>query len=276
MDLKRACDILGVGVDATPRDVRRAYLIQVRLWHPDRFVNDPSGQRRAEELLKGINEAYGFMQAEAVGRVSSPSMEHPVNRSEPPYSEPPIAPPAPGGEPSTPFEPFSLFRALPAIPIIAFFSAWQNIIFVLLVACTVSVSIQLYGTFFNGAAYLIKMLLLPFLFALCCNSVCTGKRFLWLGYGVVVSLFGIMVMLDSVRFRNELNEAGAYRYYASPDAAGTNYGGALPSAQEQGQFSFPGRRDPSGPLPPVPPEVMAPSAPLAPVAPAAPIAAPAR
>jgi hypothetical protein len=205
-------------------------------------------------------------------------MDHPVSRSkpEPQVSEPPPKTYASDGQRRRHSEAFSLFRAFPALPIITFFTAWQNIIFMLLVVCTVSVSLQLHGTFFNGAGYLLRMLAVPFVFALICNFAHGGKKVLWGAYAVVVSVVGIMVMLDSVRSRNEWHEAATYRYYASPDAGGVNYGGAVPATQEQGQFSFPGKRAPSGPVPPAPPEVTTPSAPLAPIAPAAPIAAPAR
>lgn len=278
MDLKRACDILGIGVEATHRDVRRAYRMQVRRWHPDRFGNDPAGQQRAEELLKEINEAYGFLQAEIACQASSPPMGHPVSRPDP---EPHVSEQQPkayaaDGERRTRSETFSLSKAVPDLPIITFFSAWQNIIFMLLVVCTVSVSLQLHGTFFNGAGYLLRMLAVPLVFALICNFVYGGKRILWGVYVAVVAFAGVAVMLDSVRFRNEWHEAASYRYYSAPEAGGVNYGNTLPATQEQGPFSFPGKRAPSGPVPPAPPEVTAPSVPLAPMAPAAPVAAPAR
>lgn len=279
MDLKRACDILGIGVDATPRDVRRAYRMQVRRWHPDRFGNDPAGQQRAEELLKEINEAYAFLQAEIASCASSPPMDHPVSRPEPepPVSVSPARAYASGGARHAYSDPFPLSKAFPALPIITFFTAWQNIIFMLLVVCTISVSLQLHGTFFNGAGYLLRMLAVPFVFALICNFVYGGKKVLWGAYALVVSFVGIMVMLDSVRLRNEWHEAVTYRYYGPADAGGGgDYGNALPATQEQGPVSFPGRKAPSGPVPPAAPEIIVPSAPLAPVAPAAPLAAPAR
>lgn len=278
MDLKRACDILGIGVDATPREVRRAYRMQVRRWHPDRFANDPSGQQRAEDLLKEINEAHGFLQAEAAGRRCSPPMDQRDSRSgpAPPDSAQPPTGYAHRGQRRSRSGSFSLHAGFPALPIITFFTAWQNIIFMLLVVCTVSVSLQLHGTFFNGAGYLLRMLALPLVFALVCNFVYGGKKILWGVYAAVVSLVGIMVMLDSVRFRNEWHEAATYRYYPPSDAEVGNYGGSVSAPHEQEPFSFSGKRAPSGPVPPAPPEVTAPSVPLAPMAPAAPVAAPAR
>jgi preprotein translocase subunit Sec63 len=53
-----AREILGVEAAASPETIRRAYLELIRMWHPDRFPNDPSGQRMAEGVTKSINAAY--------------------------------------------------------------------------------------------------------------------------------------------------------------------------------------------------------------------------
>lgn len=50
---------LGVGAEATPDDLRRAYIRLVKLWHPDRYVGAPEALRaRAERRVRQINEAY--------------------------------------------------------------------------------------------------------------------------------------------------------------------------------------------------------------------------
>ena len=50
--------LLGVDSDASFEATRQAYKDLVRVWHPDRFQSDPELQRRAEQQLQRINEAY--------------------------------------------------------------------------------------------------------------------------------------------------------------------------------------------------------------------------
>ena len=54
----RACAVLGVTPSATAREAKRAYKKLVRRWHPDRFANDPQGEREATARLQQITEAY--------------------------------------------------------------------------------------------------------------------------------------------------------------------------------------------------------------------------
>src|SRR4051812_42024011 len=51
-------DILGIEANASLVAIRRAYLRQMKLWHPDRFPRDSAFQREAELATKCINEAY--------------------------------------------------------------------------------------------------------------------------------------------------------------------------------------------------------------------------
>ena len=53
-------DILGVGKDATEKDIRQAYRRLARQYHPDVNKNDAE----AEEKFKEINEAYGVLSDE--------------------------------------------------------------------------------------------------------------------------------------------------------------------------------------------------------------------
>jgi len=56
-------DAIGVDPNATDDEIRRAYLIRVRVLHPDRF--DPKLQpdewAKANEMLRELNEAYGAL-----------------------------------------------------------------------------------------------------------------------------------------------------------------------------------------------------------------------
>ena len=57
-ELQASYRLLEVSPDASPVEIRKAYLFLVNIWHPDRFVHEPNVQDRVEEKLKAINEAY--------------------------------------------------------------------------------------------------------------------------------------------------------------------------------------------------------------------------
>lgn len=50
--------ILDLNTNATEQEVKQAYRELVKVWHPDRFTHDVKLQKRAEEKLKEINDAY--------------------------------------------------------------------------------------------------------------------------------------------------------------------------------------------------------------------------
>jgi len=56
--IKRCYRILGLPPGAPKEDVKRAYLDLVQVWHPDRFSHNPRLQKKAEDNVKRINEAY--------------------------------------------------------------------------------------------------------------------------------------------------------------------------------------------------------------------------
>ena len=57
-DIERYFKILGLNMWATAKEVKEAYMDLVKVWHPDRFANDPKLSSKAQEKLKEINEAY--------------------------------------------------------------------------------------------------------------------------------------------------------------------------------------------------------------------------
>ena len=61
MNLDSCLRLLGVGSDATLKDVKRAYKQRIRACHPDRFQHDPVKAREAEEKTKRLNAAYHFL-----------------------------------------------------------------------------------------------------------------------------------------------------------------------------------------------------------------------
>lgn len=62
-DIDRCYDILGLERGASRQEVRQAYRDLAKVWHPDRFPNDPRLQRKAQDELRRINEAYEKLQS---------------------------------------------------------------------------------------------------------------------------------------------------------------------------------------------------------------------
>ena len=52
---------LGLKSGATDAEVKTAYRLYVKAWHPDRFPGDEKSKRAAQEKLKTINSAYDFL-----------------------------------------------------------------------------------------------------------------------------------------------------------------------------------------------------------------------
>ncbi|MBI3585341.1 MAG: RDD family protein [Nitrospinae bacterium] len=59
---KHYYEILGLKIGASLDEVKEAYKDLVKVWHPDRFTNEPKLQLKAQEKLKEINEAYQMIQ----------------------------------------------------------------------------------------------------------------------------------------------------------------------------------------------------------------------
>ena len=54
----RCYEILGLKPGASLKEVKQAYRRLVKKWHPDLFFQHPQMQRKAQEKLRQINEAY--------------------------------------------------------------------------------------------------------------------------------------------------------------------------------------------------------------------------
>jgi curved DNA-binding protein CbpA len=52
---------LGLGPGATDAEVKAAYRLYVKAWHPDRFPGDEKSKIAAQEKLKNINAAYDYL-----------------------------------------------------------------------------------------------------------------------------------------------------------------------------------------------------------------------
>lgn len=57
--------MLGLQPSATDKEIRSAYHVLVKVWHPDRFQHDPKLIAQAEEKLKGINSAFRYLTSNA-------------------------------------------------------------------------------------------------------------------------------------------------------------------------------------------------------------------
>lgn len=64
--LLRFYDVLEIEPGASLEELKRAHRDLVKVWHPDRFTDDPPLQRKAQEKLKQINEAYEMLLPETL------------------------------------------------------------------------------------------------------------------------------------------------------------------------------------------------------------------
>jgi DnaJ domain len=61
----RSLRALGLQVGASDSQIRSAYHVLVKVWHPDRFQHDPALKTQAEEKLKSINTAFQYLTSAA-------------------------------------------------------------------------------------------------------------------------------------------------------------------------------------------------------------------
>ena len=63
MDILKCYKILELDHESSMDEAREAYIDMARVWHPDRFTNNPRLRKKAEEKLKEINIAYTEIRA---------------------------------------------------------------------------------------------------------------------------------------------------------------------------------------------------------------------
>jgi hypothetical protein len=56
-----ALHILGLGMEGLEYDIRSAYRLLVKVWHPDHFQDDPKLKEAAETKLKDIHAAFDYL-----------------------------------------------------------------------------------------------------------------------------------------------------------------------------------------------------------------------
>ncbi len=95
-DTLRCYRTLEVKPGAPRETIKQAYRELVKIWHPDRFPDEPKLQHRASEKLKQINLAYEFLQAladsgglptEVVAEASPDADLEPSNQGSPPVMD---------------------------------------------------------------------------------------------------------------------------------------------------------------------------------------------
>ena len=80
MDIQKSFRILDLNENASLKEIREAYIDLARVWHPDRFSNNPRLRNKAEEKLKEINIAY------AEARSFARKTPRPLPREQPVFS----------------------------------------------------------------------------------------------------------------------------------------------------------------------------------------------
>ncbi|AUB39023.1 Tetratricopeptide [Nostoc flagelliforme CCNUN1] len=81
LDINHAYEILGLEPGASQAQLKRAYRQLVKIWHPDRFLEENQKQE-AEEKIKSINSAYNKLKSESPSEPpipENPSSSSPKN-----------------------------------------------------------------------------------------------------------------------------------------------------------------------------------------------------
>jgi hypothetical protein len=115
--------ILELDRNASLPDVRKKYRILIKVWHPDRFANDPSVRMEAEDKLKQINAAYEVLSDYLTGRRVPPQEE--------PWQAPPPEPP-PNPPRGRPAEHYAASNQKPPVREGKSISSFPNLFFLLL------------------------------------------------------------------------------------------------------------------------------------------------
>lgn len=94
-----ALQILELPPSASPEEIKAAWHLLVKVWHPDRFQTDPKLKQAAEDKVKAINSAYRLLTSPPAGK-SRPRRPERSPRSEAAPPTPPQAEAYPGSSPS--------------------------------------------------------------------------------------------------------------------------------------------------------------------------------
>lgn len=70
-DINTYLKVLELEPGASEAEIRQAYRDLVFVWHPDRFVDHPRLQKKAQEKLKQLNLAYEFLKSSYPSKISA-------------------------------------------------------------------------------------------------------------------------------------------------------------------------------------------------------------
>ncbi len=85
MDETQAYRVLGVALASSPEEIKAAYRVQVKQWHPDLFQNNPDLLPQAEATLKEVNDAYRLIRAAPLRAIERPRAQRPVKARRQPH-----------------------------------------------------------------------------------------------------------------------------------------------------------------------------------------------
>lgn len=91
-DIFQCYAILGIKHNASPEAAKKAYRNMAKVWHPDRYVDNPTLKAKAEVEIKKINQAYAAIKAhsaEKIGQTIEPGIGY---RPQPTVSKKPQSP----------------------------------------------------------------------------------------------------------------------------------------------------------------------------------------
>ena len=83
-DVARSYAVLKISVTASPQSVKQAYRKLAKIWHPDRYINNPILRAKAEAEIKKINQAYAVIKADWNKHSNSEFLRNSVSSSFPP------------------------------------------------------------------------------------------------------------------------------------------------------------------------------------------------
>ena len=91
-------EVLEITPSATSEDIKKAWLEQVQVWHPDRFTHSPKLHKKAEQRTQMINQAYQtlsdpFKRTKYDATTRKTAAARPAARSSPPPRPQPAARP---------------------------------------------------------------------------------------------------------------------------------------------------------------------------------------
>ena len=81
-DILQCYALLGIKHTATPEEVKKAYRNMAKIWHPDRYTDNPVLKAKAEAEIKKINQAYAAIKAYPADKIDR------VVKQEQSYSRP--------------------------------------------------------------------------------------------------------------------------------------------------------------------------------------------